>query len=175
MQGPARLKVFVAARVVLLGSIAIGACRSRPQEKFVALGRGALSSVEALSIIAVTTAPETMHYDGKRVAAGPGHQYVLLDCRFTVSPNEVNFDDFQLVQDSAATIGQELNVGDNQSDDYYYWTYLDNSGRPVADLPGSVRPFTARLSFKVPGDAQIGYLFYSGLYWGPAQFHANRG
>src|SRR6266853_1500173 len=126
MQGPARLKVFVAARVVLLGSIAIGACRSRPQEKFVALGRGALSSVEALSIIAVTT-------------------------------------------------GQELNVGDNQSDDYYYWTYLDNSGRPVADLPGSVRPFTARLSFKVPGDAQIGYLFYSGLYWGPAQFHANRG
>ena len=167
--------MFVAARIVLLGSIAIGACRSRPQEKFVARGRGALSRVEALSIIAVTTAPETMNYDGKRVAAGPGYQYVLLDCRFTVSPNEVNFDDFQLVRDSAATIGQERNVGDNQDDDYFSWTYLDNSGRPGANVPGSVSPFTARLSFKVPRAAEGGYLFYWGLYWGPAQFHANRG
>jgi hypothetical protein len=114
--------------------------------------------VEALSVVAVTTAPETMNYDGRRVA---------------VSPNEVSFDDFQLVRDSVATIGQERNVGDNQDDDYFYWTYLNDSGQPVAAVPGSVRSFTARLSFKVPSDAQSGYLSYWGLYWGPAQFHAS--
>ena len=167
------MNVLGVARAVVLVSVAAAACRSRAQDRFVALGRGAIGNVEALSVVAVATASETRDYDGKTVHAGPDRKYVLLTCHFAVSPNQVNFDDFQLVRDSAAKAGQEANVGDNRDGDYFYWTFLDTSGRPVAELPSSTSPFAARLAFKVPSGAQRGYLFYWGLYWGPLQFEAS--
>ena len=166
-------KVRGVARAVLLVSVTAAACRSRAQDSFIALGRGAISNIGAVSVIAVATASETMDYDGKRVQAGPDHKYVLLNCRFAVSPRQVNFDDFQLVRDSVGKVGQEANLGDNRDGDYFYWTFLDTSGRPVAELPGSTSPFAARLAFKVPSGAQGGYLFYWGLYWGPLQFEGS--
>ena len=164
------MKVLSVAGAVLVISATATACRPRDEERFVALGHGAISGVQALTVIAVATALETVNYDGKTVRAGPGHKYVLLDCRVAASPKQVEFDDFQLVRDRAAKIGQEVNIGDNRDDDYFYWSFLDPSGRPVPELPGSLSSFAVRLAFKVPRDAQSGYLFYWGLYWGPVGF-----
>ena len=98
---------------------------------------------------------------------------MLLNCRFVVSPNQVGFDDFQLVRESVTEVGREVNLGDNRDGDYFYWTFLDPSGRPVAEPPVSTGPFAARLAFKVPSDAHGGYLSYWGLYWGPLQFEGS--
>ena len=158
------------ARTVLLVSVAAAACRSRVQDRVIALGRGAISNTEALGVISASTASEVTDYAGKKVRAGPDHKYVLLNCRFAVSPNQVGFDDFQLVRERATEVGQEVNLGDNRHGDYFYWTFLDPSGRPVAEPPVSTGPFAARLAFKVPSYEQGGYLSYWGLYWGPLQF-----
>ena len=88
------------------------------------------------------------------------------------SLEKVDFDDFQLVKERSARLGDEQNVGDNGDRDYFYWTLLDASGTPVDQLPRSSNPFNARMAFKVPRDATTGYLFYWGLYWGPLEFGA---
>ena len=159
-----------AARTVFLVWVASATCHPRAQDRVIALGRGAISNTEALNVISVATASEAMNYAGKKVRAGPDHKYVLLDCHFTVSPNQVDFDDFQLVREGVTKVGQEVNLGDNRDGDYFYWTFLDTSGQPVAEPPVSTGPFAARLAFKVPSDEQGGYLSYWGHYWGPLQF-----
>ena len=144
--------------------------RSLAPRAFVAAGRGPVDNPRIISVIRVAAAPATINYGGKEVQAGPGHQYLLLDCRITAAADSVHFDDFQLVRDSAAAIGHETNVGDNGDSDYFYWTFLDASGRPVKQSPGVAGPFTARLAFKVPAETRRGYLSYWGLYWGPFDF-----
>jgi hypothetical protein len=173
VQAATRMKVIRAARAALLVSVTAAACRSRPQDSVIAPGRGAISNTQAMTVIAVATASEAMDYDGKNVQAGPDHNYVVLHCRFAVAPNQVYFDDFQLVRDRVAKVGQEANLGDNRDGDYFYWTFLDTSGRPTAELPASTSPFEARLAFKVPSGEQGGYLSYWGLYWGPLQFEGS--
>jgi hypothetical protein len=134
---------------------------------FVTLGRGVITDTSMVTVTGVALSSETLDYNGRKVAAGPGSRYVLLDCRFVASPDKVSFDDFQLVRNRAATLGQEENVGDHGDKDYFYWTYLEGSGKPTTAVPPSTNPFMARLAFKVPADAAQGFLFYWGLYWGP--------
>ncbi len=157
-------------RVVLLAG-ALLAC-SAPPRATVTLGRGAIGDSSVVTVVAVATAPATSDYQGKAVQAGPGYTYVVLDCRFAAAVNEVSFDDFQLVRDRVAKLGDEVNLGDNGDADAFYWSLLDPSGHAVAELPGSTNPFMARLAFKVPVDARQGYLFYWGLYWGPLDLTA---
>ena len=156
------LLVVVAAAVAL-------SYRTIASRAFVTAGRGAVDDASAITVTVthVAVAPATIDYDGKVVQAGRGHEYVLLDCRIAAPANKVNFDDFQLVRDRAARLGEETNVGDTDDSDSFYWTYLDAAGRPVMEAPGVTGPFMARLAFKVPADARRGYLFYWGLYWGP--------
>jgi len=134
---------------------------------FVTLGRGAISDTTVVTVTGVAVGSETVDYNGKPVQAGPGHRYVLVDCRFAVPVDQVSFDDFQLVRERAASLGQEVNLGDHGDKDYFYWTYLDAAGRPTALPPTAPGPFAARLAFKVPEEAPGGFLFYWGLYWGP--------
>jgi hypothetical protein len=93
----------------------------------------------------------------------------VVDCRIAAPVDSVDFDDFQLVRDRAQ-LGHETNVGDHGDNDYFYWSYLDSSGRPATQPPTAAGPFLARLAFKVPAGATRGYLFYWGLYWGPFDF-----
>lgn len=161
----------VAGVVLVVAVIAIVLYyRSVAPRSFVATGRGAVADAPTITVTRVSVAPATRDYDGKEVQAGRGHKYVLLDCRIAAPANRVSFDDFQLVRDRAATVGDEANVGDNDDSDYFYWTYLDAAGHPVMEAPGVTGPFEARLAFKVPADASRGYLFYWGLYWGPFDF-----
>ncbi len=117
----------------------------------------------------MSVAAATVNYSGKDVPAGAGHRYVLVDCRIEAPVDSVDFEDFQLVRDRAV-LGYETNVGDHEDDDYFYWSYLDGSGRPTSTVPIGTGPVAARLAFKVPVDAARGYLFYWGLYWGPFDF-----
>jgi len=133
----------------------------------VTAGRGPLRNVNALNVTHVMVAPATLDYDGKQVLAGAGFAYVILDCKILAPASQVRFDDFQLVRDRAAKLGDEQNVGDNGDRDYFYWSFLDESGQPALQAPTQTGPFTARLAFKVPAAARTGYLFYWGLYWGP--------
>ena len=148
------LLVAVVAAVVLH--------RTRAPRAFVAAGRGSLIEAIAVSVTHVAVAPATVNSDGKEVPAGPGHQYVLLDCRITAPASGVQFDDFQLVRDSAAETGHKKNI--------FSWTFLDDTGSPLMQASEEPGPFMARLAFKVPTEAHRGYLFYWGFYWGPFDF-----
>jgi hypothetical protein len=53
---------------------------------------------------------------------------------------------------------------------YFGKSFIDASGNPLAEVPGSQNPVTGRIAFKVPRSARTGYLFYWGLYWGPLEF-----
>ena len=137
------------------------------QDALVSVGRGAINAVGAVTVIHTGVSPETVDYDGRTVQAGAGHQYLLLDCRIAASPQDVDLEDFQLVRDRAAALGHEVNVGDHGDPAYFYWTYLDASGKPAGQTLATATAFMARLSFKVPSDVPSAYLFYWGLYWGP--------
>ena len=166
------MKKLVVAGVILV-ILAAGvafAYRTVASRAFVTAGRNAADDALTITVTHVAVAPGTTDYEGKVVEAGRGHRYVLLDCRIAAPANKVSFDDFQLVRDRAANVGEETNVGDNDDSDSFYWTYLDASGRPISEPPGVNGPFMARLAFKVPADARRGYLSYWGLYWGPFDF-----
>ena len=157
--------------VVLVAVIAaVVLHRTRAPRAFVAAGQGSLMDADNFSVTRVAVAPATVNSDGKDVQAGPGHKYVLLDCRIAAPATGVQFDDFQLVRDSAAETGHETNVGDHGDRDYFFWTFLDDAGSPLMQAPDEPGPFMARLAFKVPADAHRGYLFYWGFYWGPLDF-----
>jgi hypothetical protein len=161
----------VVAGVLLVVAIAaIVLHRTRAPRAFVTAGRSPLIDTHTVSVTRVAVAPATVNYDGKEVQAGPGHKYVLLDCRIAAAATSVQFDDFQLVRDSVAEIGHETNVGDHGERDSFYWTFLDETGGPLMQAPDEAGPFMARLAFKVPTDAHRGYLFTWGLYWGPLDF-----
>ena len=162
LRGVAILLVAVVGALILYRRFA-------PQA-VVTIGRGPVNDPQAISVTRVAVASATANYDGHEVAAGPDHKYVVLDCRIAAPADSVDFDDFQLVRDRAAQLGHETNVGDHGDSDYFYWSYLDASGRPVVQPLSSTGPVTARLAFKVPADARQGYLFYWGLYWGPFDF-----
>jgi len=140
------------------------------QEALVSLGRGVINDVGAVTVIRTGVSPETVDFDGRTVQAGAGHRYLLLDCRIAAPSQDVDFDDFQLVRDHAA-LGHEVNVGDHGDAGYFYWTYLDASGKPVGQTLATANAFIARLSFKVPSGVPSAYLFYWGLYWGPFDLH----
>ncbi|HUL04643.1 MAG TPA: hypothetical protein VLV16_15580 [Gemmatimonadales bacterium] len=140
------------------------------QDALVSVGRGVITDVGTVTVIHAGVSPETVDYDGKTVQAGAGHQYVLLDCRIEAPSQDVDFDDFQLVRDRAP-LGHEVNVGNHADAGYFYWTYLDASGRPAGQTLATAKAFIARLSFKVPSDVPSAYLFYWGLYWGPFELH----
>lgn len=150
------LAAFVAYRVLL-------------PRAFVAMGRGALTETDAVQVIRVTTSGTALDFDGKPVDAGAGNKYALIDCRFSVPADKVDFDDFQLVKGHAAKLGDEENVGNHADRGYFFWTFLDAAGNPVSEVSGSVNPFNARIAFKVPEESTTGYLFYWGLYWGPLE------
>jgi len=145
-------------------------CRNPDPRASLTAGRGAVGDTSAISVRHVAIAPATVDYAGKEVRAGPDHRYVLIDCQIAVAPDSLDFNDFQLVQDRAAQLGHEINIGDHGDRDYFYWSYLDESESPVMEPPGTTGPFMARLAFKVPASARKGYLFYWGLYWGPFEF-----
>jgi hypothetical protein len=157
----------MAGVVLVLVVAALAPYRSLAPRAFVAAGRGPVDDERTISVAHVAVAAATVYCDGKEVPAGPGFQYVRLDCRIAAPVNSVQFDDFQLVRDRAAKVGDETNLGDNGDRHYFYWAFLDPAGRPVTQLSGPAGPFTARLAFKVPADSRRGYLFYWGLYWGP--------
>lgn len=160
----------LAAVLLVVAVAAVVVRRTRAPRAFVTAGRGSVSDPRTISVTRVAVAPATLDYDGHEIQAGPDHAYVLLDCLITPPVDQVHFDDFQLVRDRAATLGAETNIGDNGDRDYFYWAFLDASGRPVSQPPAASGPFAARLAFKVPADAREGYLFYWGLYWGPLKF-----
>ena len=139
---------------------------------YVTAGRGGVTDTSAVQVTAIATAAEANDYDGKPVAAGTGSQYVLLDCRITAPPDQVDLSDFQLVRDRVPEVGTETNLGNHDDQDYFYWTYLDEAGRRLATPPNSTGPFAVRLAFKVPAGTRTGYLFYWGLYWGPLSLPA---
>jgi hypothetical protein len=136
---------------------------------FVVMGRGALAETGAVQVTRVATSSTAIDFSRKPVEAGAGHKYALIDCRFTVPSDKVDFHDFQLVKERSAKLGHEENVGDQADRSYFLWTFLDASSSPVSGVSGSSSPFHARLAFKVPDGATTGYLFYWGLYWGPLE------
>ena len=136
---------------------------------FVAAGRGALTETGSLQVIRVSTSGTALDFDGRPVEAGAGKKYALIDCRFNVPADKVDFDDFQLVKGHSAKLGDEENVGNHAERAYFFWTFLDGTDTPFSEVAGSLSPFNARLAFKVPEDATTGYLFYWGLYWGPLE------
>ena len=166
------MRFFVVAAGVVLSVAGLGtACRPDPRA-FVERGRGGVRDTSAVRVTAVAVAAEADNYDGNPVPAGTGSKYVLLDCRITASPNQVDLSDFQLVRERVPRIGTEVNLGNSDDKDYFFWTYLDEAGQRLATPPGSTGPIAVRLAFKVPADIRTGYLFYWGLYWGPLSFPA---
>jgi hypothetical protein len=104
------------------------------------------------------------------VNADVGKKFVSVDIRIAASPTEFDVDDFQLVKAKSAQPGSEENLGDNSQDNYFFWTPLDTSGNPTAALDPKSKESRVRLSFQVPKEATVGYLFYWGVYVGPLQF-----
>ncbi len=102
--------------------------------------------------------------------ADVGKKFVSVDIRIAASPTEFDVDDFQLVKAKSAQPGSEENLGDNSQDNYFFWTPLDTSGNPTAALDPKSKESRVHLSFQVPKEATVGYLFYWGVYVGPLQF-----
>lgn len=167
------MRSFAVVAGVVLVVMSLGtACHRDAARAFVTAGRGGVADTSAVQVTAIATAAEAGDYDGNPVAAGTGSQYVLLDCRITAPPNQVDVSDFQLARDRVPELGTEANLGNHDDKDYFYWTYLDAAGRRLATPPASTGPITVRLAFKVPVGIRTGYLFYWGLYWGPLTFPA---
>jgi hypothetical protein len=162
------MRLLTVSAVVLVALVALAwvGYRLLLPHAFVSAGRGALGDARLVQLGGTRSARSAQDWNGAPVEAGPGHKFVLIDVRVDAPADNVDFADFQLVQEKAARLGEERNVGDNADDDHFYWSYLDDAGNQVADAP-EARPFPARLTFKVPKDARAGYLFYWGLYWGP--------
>ena len=160
---------IAAGILVALAIAAFVAYRLIVPRLFVAAGRGAINDSALVRVTRVAHAESTLDYKGQTVQSGPNHRYVIIDCQIDAPADKVDFDDFQLVKDKAPSLGAEENVGSNADRDYFYWSFIDGSGHPVAEVPASSAPLRARLSFKVPRDAKSGYLFYWGFYWGPLE------
>lgn len=159
--------------VLLLIASALGAgCQRGTSRGVMVAGRGGLRDTGSVQIISVATAAYTNDFKGRPVAADPGSMYVVLDCQIAAPPNQVDVSDFQLVQSLVADIGAQANLGNHEDTDYFYWSYLDAAGRPVATVPVTAGSFALRLAFKVSAGSREGYLFYWGLYWGPVTFPA---
>jgi hypothetical protein len=166
------MRSFVVAAGVLLLVVSLGSACHRDATRAIANGRGGVRDTSAVQITAIAVASEFNDYDGSPVPAGSGSEYVLLDCHITAPPDQVDLTDFQLVQERASELGTEANLGNPDDTAYFYWSYLDESGRRLPEPPASAGPFPARLAFKVPVGVRTGYLFYWGLYWGPLTFPA---
>jgi hypothetical protein len=162
------MKLLTVSAVVLIALVALAwvGYRLLLPRAFVAAGRGALGDARVVQLAGSRSARSAQDFNGAAVEAGPEHKFVLIDVRIDAPADKVDFDDFQLVREKAARLGEERNVGNNDERDHFYWSYLDDAGNQVAEAPGA-RPFLTRLTFKVPKDARAGYLFYWGLYWGP--------
>ena len=162
------MKLLTVSAVVLVALVALAwvGYRLLLPRAFVSAGRGAIRDVRLVQLAGTRSARSAQDFNGAAVQAGPEHKFVLIDVRIDAFADRVGFDDFQLVKEKAARLGEERNVGNNADDDNFYWAYLDDAGNQVAEAPGA-RPFSARLTFKVPKDARSAYLFYWGLYWGP--------
>ena len=166
-----KILTIVGAVAVIIGLAIVIAFRILLPRALVATGRGSIQDVASVTVTRVAVANETRNFEAKTVRAGDGYKYILVDCRIAAEAGSIDFDDFQLVRNRAAKLGEEENVGNNDDIDAFFWVFLDASGAPVPEVPGSTSPVSARLSFKVPADAGAGYLFYWGMYWGPFSFH----
>ena len=162
------MKLLTVSVIVLVALVALAwvGYRLLLPRAFVSAGRGALGDARLVQLAATRSAESARDFNGAAVEAGPEHKFVLIDVRIDAPADKVDFDDFQLVREKAARLGEERNVGNNDDRDQFYWAYLDEAGNQVAEVPAA-RPFPARLTFKVPKDARSGFLFYWGLYWGP--------
>lgn len=166
------MKIFTIALGILAVVCVAGylAYRFLLPRAFVAAGRGVVNDPQVVSVNHVITAATTPDFDGVPVSAGPGYKYVVIDCTINAPGGQIDFDDFQLVKSRAATLGSEENVGDNADRHYFYWSFLDDSGERLSEVPSTQSPVRARIAFKVPTEATTGFLFYWGFYWGPLQF-----
>ena len=162
------MKLLTVSAVVLVALVALAwvGYRLLLPRAFVSAGRGVLGDARLVQLAGTRSVRSAQDFNGAAVQAGPEHKFVLIDLRIDAPADRVDFDDFQLVKEKAARLGEERNVGNNADDDHFYWAFLDDAGNQVAEAPGA-RPFPARLTFKVPKDARAAYLFYWGLYWGP--------
>lgn len=133
---------------------------------FVSAGRGSLTE-ERLKVERVAIESTAVGQDGHRVAADTDKKFVVLDVHLALAPNQVDPDDFQLVKSKAEKLGTEENVGSNLGDNSFFWTPLGGNGQPVDPLDSRASDTRLRLSFQVPKEARVGYLFYWGVYRGP--------
>ena len=136
---------------------------------FVAVGRGTVSE-ETVSVASVSVDDFAVDESGERVDADPGMKFVNLELNLDGTFADVDIYDFQLVKEKGKSLGSEENVGDNFADKYFYWTALDSQGQSIELTDYEAKPIRLRLAFHVPEDAEKGYLFYWGEYFGPFEF-----
>jgi len=163
------VKVKVILAILTLAIAAFVVYRAFAPRAFVSAGRGAITA-ELLAVERVAVQDHITADKGQRMNADLGKKFVSLDIRIAAGPTEFDVDDFQLVKAKAAQLGSEENLGDNSQDNYFFWTPIDASGQPASSLDAKSKESRIRLSFQVPTEATVGYLFYWGVYVGPLEF-----
>ena len=118
---------------------------------------------DSVTIQAVTVSPSAVGDSGKMVLAREGNKFVHLALLIKADLKDIDVYDFQFVKDKASKIGEEQNVGDNMADNSFFWSTQDPETKAAKEI-------RVKLSFQVPKQAQKGYLFYWGEYFGPVEF-----
>ena len=126
---------------------------------FVSMGRGPISS-DTLSVEDVLIEKSVKNYDGEQVSADINNKFVTFLVKTSVPSTEFDVYEFQLVKEVAPSIGMEQNIGDNLSDNYYFWSMQSETENSSY----------FSMSFQVPDKEIKGYLFYWGVYFGPYDF-----
>ena len=123
------MKLLTVSAVVLIALVALAwvGYRLLLPRAFVAAGRGALGDARLVQLAGSRSARSAQDFNGAAVEAGPEHKFVLIDVRVDAPADKVDFDDFQLVREKAARLGEERNVGNNDERDHFYWSYLDDA------------------------------------------------
>ena len=126
---------------------------------FVSMGRGPISS-DTLSVEDVLIEKSVKNYDGEQVSADINNKFVTFLVKTSVPSTEFDVYEFQLVKEVAPSIGMEQNIGDNLSDNYYFWSMQSETENSSY----------FSMSFQVPDNEIKGYLFFWGVYFGPYDF-----
>lgn len=139
---------------------------------FVWYGRGPISA-ETVQIEKIVTATSAFNDRHQVVSSSKSSQFVVIDILVKARFTDFDIYDFQLVKNNTAKLGYEENIGDNSTDNYFYWSILDANGKETTSISDGAET-KIRLYFEIPNETESGYLFYWGEYFGPLNFNSSK-
>jgi hypothetical protein len=150
------IKTILIALAILL-TLGFIAYRFVAPKALVEIGKKGMSQ-NKLKIIRTFKSNETQDDNNNTIKSIQGNCFINIECSINLPFSQVDIYDFQLVKNKKNKVGTEENVGDNLSDNYFYWDQITQKNNENCYI---------RLTFQIPDSAAEGYLFYWGKYWGP--------